>query len=567
MQSKTIIRLAFIVFLLITRGAGQEPAHDSLGRSTPKGTVLGFVAHSHPQNEKIAADFLNTQLKGEAAVNLAGQLSTVLDRLLPANLNELSDKPEGSLNDGLSLNIERVGTIHTAEGPMDILLERVRRNGEWIWLFSGETLKRIPDVFDGLETPAVSAYLPKVLLRMGWLSVAVWKWLAILACIALAASLWGLLQQAIVRILRPAVYAISKRRDDELSKALAGPLRALVLLMVVHGIVSLLMLPLMARSVWWAISSRLYVVVLAWLFLRVVRIGAELMRRRMEISGQADRTAVIRLGQRTINGLAIFVVIVVFLRGAGYDVSAALAGLGVGGIALAFAAQKTLENLFGGVSVIFDKPIRVGDYCKFGELAGIIEDIGLRSTRVRTLDRTVLTIPNGQLATMNLENFGLRDKIFFKHVLRVRYDTKTDQLRFLLAELRRTLYAHPMVEQGSARVRLIEFSVSSVDFEFFAYVLTTDMNRFLEVQEDLLLRIRDVVDLSGARFAFPSSVTYIARDRGPDEEKTAAATEAVQAWREKKELPFPDFSAEQIAAMRNGLAYPDSASATRALTK
>ncbi len=566
MQARTVGLLALTVFVSSSPGFAQEPVRDTLGRSTPKGAVLGFVAATHPQSGKSAADFLNTPLKGEAAANLASQLSTVLDRLLPANLDKLSDKPEGSLDDGLNLTIERVGAIQTADGPMDILLERVHRNGDWIWLFSGETLKRIPEVFDDLDTPSINAYVPKVLARKGWLSVAVWKWLAILACIALAAGVSGLLQHTIVRMLRPAVYAISKRKDDELPKALAGPLRALVLLMVVSGILSLLMLPLIARSLWSYVASGLYVIVFAWLFLRLVRIAGELMRRRMEVSGQADRTAVIRLVQRTINVLAVFVVIVLFLRSAGYDVSAALAGLGVGGLAIAFAAQKTLENLFGGVSVIFDKPIRVGDFCRIGDRSGTVEDIGLRSTRVRTPDRTVLTIPNGQLSAMNLENFSLRDKILFKHSLGVRYETKTDQLRFLLAELRRTLYAHPMVEHGTSRVRLTGYSASSVDFEIFAYVLTTDAVRFLEVQEDLLLRVRDVVDLSGTGFAFPSSVTYAAQDQALDEGKTAAAIQAVQGWREKKELPFPDFPAEQIAAMRNGLAYPDSASAIRETT-
>ena len=205
-----------------------------------------------------------------------------------------------------------------------------------------------------------------------------------------------------LRFWRPAVYAISKQKDDELPKALAGPLRELVLLIVLQSVLSLLVLPLIASALWSRISAGLYGIVVTWLFLRLVRIAAELMRRRMEVSGQADRTAVVRLAQRTINVLAVFVVLVMFLRGAGSHVSAALAGLGVGGRVISFAAQKTLENLFGGVSVIFDKPIHAGDLCKIGDRTGIVEASGLRSTRVRTPDHTVRTIPNGQLSAMNL---------------------------------------------------------------------------------------------------------------------------------------------------------------------
>ena len=139
MQSRTACGLALVFWFSSAPGFAQEPVRDTLGRSTPKGTIFGFVAATHPQRGKSAAEFLNTPLKGDAAANLASQLSTVLDRLLPANLDKLSDKPEGSLDDGLSLTMERVGAIQTTDGPMDIQLERVHRNGDWIWLFSAET--------------------------------------------------------------------------------------------------------------------------------------------------------------------------------------------------------------------------------------------------------------------------------------------------------------------------------------------------------------------------------------------------------------------------------------------
>jgi MscS family membrane protein len=526
--------------------------------------VFGFVAAGHQPDYQRAAGYLNTHLKGEAAASLAKELYTVLDQRLPANLERLSDKPEGALDDNLGLSIERVGVVSSAEGPVDILLERVQRNGSWIWLFSAETLKNIPEVADEVESASADAFAPTIMTRKGWLSIAVWKWLAFLVGIALATVLSALVRYGIVRLLRPVIRRITKQNENHSIEALAGPLRTLILLAILQITVHLLMLPLFVRQMWFAVWSRVMVITVAWLFLRLVRIGGELMRRRMESSGLADRTALIRLGQRTLNVMAAFVVIVLLLRSAGYDVSAVLAGLGVGGIAIAFAAQKTLENLFGGISVIFDKPIRVGDACRIGDRVGIIEDIGLRSTRVRTLERTVLTVPNGQLSTMNLENFSLRDKFWFRHQLGVRYETTADQMRFLLAEIRRLLYAHPMVEASTSRVRLIGYSQSSVDLEIFAYIVTIDNNRFLEVQEDLLLRIRDIIDLTGTGFAFPLNVTYIAKDQGLDGERTQRSEEAVRQWREKGELPFPDFSTDRIAEMRNGIEYPERESAVRA---
>src|SRR5579862_3442217 len=151
------------------------------------------------------------------------------------------------------------------------------------------------------------------------------------------------------------------------------------------------------------------------------------------------------LGQRLLSAFLVVVGALAILAIIGFDLTTVLAGLGIGGIAIAFAAQKTLENLFGGISVLADEVIRVGDYCRFGDRTGTVEDISLRSTRVRTDARTELSIPNGALATMNIENFARRDKILFNPVLAIRYETTPDQLRFLLAEVRRLLYAHPKV--------------------------------------------------------------------------------------------------------------------------
>jgi MscS family membrane protein len=200
------------------------------------------------------------------------------------------------------------------------------------------------------------------------------------------------------------------------------------------------------------------------------------------------------------------------VRSFGIDVTAALAGLGVGGIAIAFAAQKTIENLFGTVTVIVDEPIRVGDYCRAGNISGTVEDIGLRSTRIRALDRTLVTIPNGQLAAMSIENFAHRDKFLFRHDIRLRYETTPDQLRHILAEIRKIMSEHPKVESASIRIRFIRFGDSSLDLEVFLYVFALDLEVFLEVQEDLLLRIMDIIEASGTWVALPSQTTYVRQD-------------------------------------------------------
>jgi MscS family membrane protein len=173
----------------------------------------------------------------------------------------------------------------------------------------------------------------------------------------------------------------------------------------------------------------------------------------------------------------------------------------------------------------------------------------------------VVAIPNGQLAQMSLENFSLRDKIWFNHTFGLRYETTPEQLRYILAVIREMLYGHPKVESSSARVRFTGFGDSSLKLEVFAYVLETDFGAFLHIQEDLLLRIMDIVAESGSGFAFPSQTTYLAQDAGMDAGKSQKAILKVREWREKGELPFPDFSPETIAKLNNQLEYPPPDSA------
>jgi MscS family membrane protein len=221
----------------------------------------------------------------------------------------------------------------------------------------------------------------------------------------------------------------------------------------------------------------------------------------------------VRLLNRLSKAATVIVACLALLYLSDVDLTAALTGLGVGGLAIGFGAQKTIENLFGGIMVISDKPVNVGDVCKVGEFVGTVEDIGIRSTRIRTLERTVVSVPNGQLASMILENFAMRDRSRFHHTVGLGRQTTSDQLRYVLAQIRRLLEAHPKVESASARTRFIRFSGSSLDIEIFAYVLESDQAAFLAIQEDLLLGIMDVVDISGASLASSVPATPPAKGR------------------------------------------------------
>jgi len=153
--------------------------------------------------------------------------------------------------------------------------------------------------------------------------------------------------------------------------------------------------------------------------------------------------------------------------------------------------------------------VRVGTFVKVGATMGTVEDIGLRSTRIRTMDRSLVSIPNGQISNERLEDMSSRDKFWLHPVLSLRYETTASQMRSVLGAIRNLLLEHPRVEQDSVRVRFLGFGSSSLDVEVFAYVSVFDFGSFLEIQEELLLRIMDAVQAAGTRMALPSQTTYV----------------------------------------------------------
>jgi MscS family membrane protein len=240
----------------------------------------------------------------------------------------------------------------------------------------------------------------------------------------------------------------------------------------------------------------------------------------------------------------------------GWAVAPVLAGLGVGGLAIALAARPTIENIIGGLTLFFDKPARVGEFCRFGERVGTIEEIGLRSTRIRSLDRTVITIPNAEFSQMAIENYNRRDVMLLRATIGLRYETTPDQLRCVLAGLREMMIRHPRVSPDPARARFLEFGASSLDIEMFAYVRTSDWNEYLAIREDLNLRIMDIIKASGTSIAFPSQTLYFRKDAGLDAELVAAAEARVKQMRADAQLPFPNFTPERVREMQDRLDYP-----------
>ena len=207
--------------------------------------------------------------------------------------------------------------------------------------------------------------------------------------------------------------------------------------------------------------------------------------------------------------LVVTAIAVISLQRLGVPIAGLIAGLGVGGLAIALAAQSTLENFIGGIILYADQPVKVGDFCKFGELRGLVEDVGLRSVKIRTLDRTIVTVPNADFAKLQLENLADRDRVLLRENLRLRYEATREQLQDVMSEIDSMLRDHERIAEEPLRVRFNGFGEYFLEVEIYAYAMTRAWPEFLEIREDVLLKVMDIIERSGTQLALPTGVRYV----------------------------------------------------------
>ena len=509
--------------------AEAEPS-DPLGRSTPHGTVVGFLQAAQSGKYNDAAQYLQLSKTERAAKGeqLAEQLHELMDDAFVGRVGSISNRREGSPDAGIPENHERVGTfrVDDSETPVDLVRVYDARAGE-IWLFSSDIVAAVPELFDQLDSDRIESRLPGFLSSKRILHTPMWRLMAFLLLIPVSYGLaWG-----IVRLSGAASRAWLRRRHQPVLKdvltSLAAP-ATLILTVIFHEIGAYFLgISLLLRVYYHRLAGFLLVAGAAWLGFRLINRWAERARSKA-LAGSGDRSgSIVLLGQRILKALLVIVAGLIMLSIFGVNITAAIAGLGIGSLAVAFAAQKTLENLLGGINILGDQVIRVGETCRIGDKLGTVEDISLRSTRIRTQERTELSVPNGQLANMNLENISRSDKSLFRTKIELRRETSPDRLTALLKEMRALLADHPEVDPETARVRFVGFGESSLDIEVHCFILTTQLTEFLAIREDLLLRIMKLVAAAGVEFAIPSRSLYMTQDRPDfDQQGTAEAENA-----------------------------------------
>ncbi len=469
--------------------------------------MTGFLLACRAEDYRRASDYLDlrrlsTQARTERGTLLARDLETILNSAPDFNVLALSRSPEGDLADDADPTREHVVNVKQGSQTFSLDLERValQTGSPPVWLFASDTAAALPKLMPSAAPPAIAHYLPPFLVHETLLETPLWKWLALALAVMILISLGRLFD----RVLRYALRLATKRFNGgriPVAEAVIGPGRVVLSLALFRTVQQFINPSAIARLYIGRLLELILIWAIAYFLIKLVELLLAHVEAVLNARQQYGSRSMLHLTRRAATVTIVVLAILLVLSNWGYNTTTLVAGLGVGGIAVALAAQQTIANVFGGVSVIGDQPVRIGDFGKFGDLTGTVEDIGMRSTRIRTLARTIVSVPNSSFAGLNIENYSLRDKMLFNATLGIKRSTPEPQVQQFMEAIKQKLANHRAVEAGQAMVRVTGLTSTAVNLEVFCYVLTADWDQFYATQGELFLLINEVLKSTGVELA------------------------------------------------------------------
>ncbi len=480
---------------------------------SPRAALSHFLDHArHGRFDDAALYLEQAPAEGPRTVR---RLRLLLDRGAAVSLKEVSPLSHGDPDDGLADDVDEVGELGLDDGlAVPVELVRVAPAVSGVsgvhWVFSSPTVARVDDAWRAVPHGALIERLPDVLLREGPLGLLRYQWLLLPLLLALSWFVGVVASRLLQALLRRLAARTRASWDDELVTGLRGPITLALTVAAAAALSPWIELWGRPRELFDGALRTGLMVAFFWALLRVVDVVVtHLLASPWSLDKPASR-ALVPLGGRIFKVTVVAIAAIAVISSFGYPVASLLAGLGIGGLAVALAAQKTFENLFGAFAVGVDQPFREGDSIKVDDLIGTVEAIGLRSTRIRTLDRTLVTLPNGQLAEKRIESFAERDRIRLLVMLNVGHATTSAQLQAVVAGLDAMIRAEPKVWPEGITARLSAIGPASLDIECSAWFDTRDFDEFAVIRSRLLLAFLRIVEESGAALAHPTRTVRLA---------------------------------------------------------
>jgi len=491
---------------------------DTLGRETPRSMVAGLIGALAELDYDRAAQFFDlpaptSNRQQRTAASQARAFHALLDdngSLKP--FAALSNVDTGRLDDDLPADQESIGEIKLQGKEVPILLTRGQDGDLQVWRISKETLALTSAA---IKLAPVAQAPPKNEWFVAGAPLKDWGVLLGLGVVVFG-GLW-LVSVICVTVIRRLVADPAASSGYRFAEAALPPLSLLIAVAVFYNWADALPVSIVARQNLLRYTGVITAIAVVWFGLRLVDGIADLAVARMQRHQRRQIVSVIILARRTVKFLLLAFAGIGILGTFGIDVTTGIAALGIGGIALALGAQKTVENLVGSVTIIADRPLQVGDFVKVGDVVGTVEDVGIRSSRIRTGERTVVTVPNGDLSARQIENYAERDRFLFNPVIAISYGTTSAKLREAITIVQQVLATHDKMAAG-ARARLGNITDRAFNIEVFSYIDVPDFDTQVVIREELLLTIYERLEAAGIGLAFPTQTVFYAPQR-------AAATE------------------------------------------
>ena len=529
--------------------ASEDLSEDS-GRARTPLQLLAIVTTAYEADDlEKAGDILDMrylppEITERPAANLAQALRIVWQQQNIVDPTRLSDQPEGHLDDGLPEYRDLLGTLTKVDGTkVPVYIQRVPDGeGGQEWKISNATVARIPELWADLGYGEAAAWLQLHLPHFEFAGMQSWQILGTFifagVSIALAALIASLMRMGIERIWPQYPIAIAR--------FFGWPVRIFLFLILFRALMDQLALSLTTRI--YLNSSGIDYVAFVIIALGLINLLRDMQARRMERAGNQHLVALLRPFTTIVKFLLIIAVGLLWAERAGYNMTTIIAGLGVGSLAVALAAQKTLENVIGAITLYAARPVNPGDLCRFGNFVGVVEEIGLRSTVIRTLDRTLLAVPNSVFAAAEIENFSHRDRIRFFRYVELQMTT-ADQLRVILGRLRELFHSHADVIPDTISIRLEKIESAIARIRIDAGIGTNNYQEFLAVAEDLNLRLIESVHETGAVFSGPGQSLQVREFQQASDAQMDAVEQQLQDWEAGNVSPLPDLSPEEKARL------------------
>jgi MscS family membrane protein len=486
---------------------------DEFNRGVPRSSLKGYLKAARDGDFEQAAKYLDLRylpswMDERQGSRLARQLKITLDKVLWFDLDMISTHPDGFTEDGLPPNRDIIGHVKTPEKTVDILMQHVPRgDGAYIWKFSNQTVAEIPHMYKYFGYGPFEETLSKVFPDIHFFGWQLWQWVLWLINLALS-FLLALFITWIVSLLVGRKYTAMRHK---IKWFVAWPVRFLLWLLIEQVGLSYIGMSLSIRTLFRI--DPVLPFVLTWTAIRLFDLIFFWWQERLKRSEREDAIVLLRPARSAIRVALIIAAVIFWLDNIGLKVSTLLAGLGVGGLAFALAAQDTLKNLLGSIMILLDKPYKVGQRIVVKGHDGVVEEIGLRSTRLRLLTGHQTAIPNDEMAKIDIENIGQRPHIRRLANIGITYDTPPEKIEKAVDIILKILDNHEgMDPEFPPRAYFSEYNPYSLNILVLYWYHPADYWGYMKFSQGVNLQIAREFQKEGIKFAFPTSTTYLSQD-------------------------------------------------------